>query len=302
MDAADVDLSASIVDALNAVNGVHPGFRAVHANGVCAQAVFTATPEAAALSVAAHLQGDDVPAVVRFSNGSGNPALPDHAPDGRGIAVKLRLADGSSTDLVGLSAPVFFVRTPTDFLALLGAMASGDPAQLGAFVAAHPETAARLSFAAQAPLPSSYATTPFFGVHTFFAEAPDGTRRAFRYRWEPDEAAAAVVAGGLADDYLRAELPARLAGATAGFSLRWTFAEPGDRLDDPTVAWPADRPSVRVGHLTLTGAVADHAGGCEDLIFDPTRVLAGIECSDDPILHARSGAYGVSYARRHAVR
>ena len=36
----------------------------------------------------------------------------------------------------------------------------------------------------------------------------------------------------------------------------------------------------------------------EALIFDPTRVTDGIECSDDPILAARSAAYGVSFARR----
>jgi catalase len=78
-----------------------------------------------------------------------------------------------------------------------------------------------------------------------------------------------------------------------------TLAGAGDDPDDPTVAWPADRPSIVAGQLELTEAVTDPSA--DALIFDPTRVVDGIECSADPILHARSGAYGVSYARRTAV-
>jgi catalase len=34
------------------------------------------------------------------------------------------------------------------------------------------------------------------------------------------------------------------------------------------------------------------------MIFDPGNVIDGIEPSDDPILHARSAAYSVSFDRR----
>jgi catalase len=34
------------------------------------------------------------------------------------------------------------------------------------------------------------------------------------------------------------------------------------------------------------------------VIFDPTRVTGGIECSDDPVLLFRSPAYRESVARR----
>jgi catalase len=56
--------------------------------------------------------------------------------------------------------------------------------------------------------------------------------------------------------------------------------------------------TVRVvaGRLELNRAL-DH-DAVEPLIFDPTHVADGIECSDDPILNARSGANGVSYQRR----
>ena len=106
------DLSERLVAAMDASHGVHEGYRAAHASGVTAVGAFRATPEAAALSRAAHLHGAAVPATVRFSNGGGNPRVPDGARDGRGVAVKLALPGGASTDLVGLSLPLFFSRTP----------------------------------------------------------------------------------------------------------------------------------------------------------------------------------------------
>ena len=66
----------------------------------------------------------------------------------------------------------------------------------------------------------------------------------------------------------------------------------------PTAAWPDERETVVAGRLVLDTCTGN---GCDALIFDPTRVTDGIECSDDPILHARSEAYGVSYARRIAA-
>ena len=47
---------ARLIDALNAVAGVHPGHRAAHAKGIGATGTFTATGDAASLTVAAHLQ------------------------------------------------------------------------------------------------------------------------------------------------------------------------------------------------------------------------------------------------------
>jgi 3-phenylpropionate/trans-cinnamate dioxygenase ferredoxin subunit len=47
---------------------------------------------------------------------------------------------------------------------------------------------------------------------------------------------------------------------------------------------------------------ADQAADCEARVFDPTVLPDGIECSDDPILHARSRAYSVSLAQRRGIR
>src|SRR5438270_11811990 len=111
------DISERLVDSLNVGYGVHAGHRAAHAKGVLCAGTFTPAAEAAQLSVAPHFGGGSLRAHVRFSNGSGNPSAPDNAHDGRGMAVKIYLSDGTTTDIVALSLPIFFTRTPEDLLA-----------------------------------------------------------------------------------------------------------------------------------------------------------------------------------------
>lgn len=298
------ELGERLVAAINAVTGVHPGHRVAHARGVCATGSFTATEAAARLSRAEHFSGDPIPATVRFSNGNGNPERSDTEPDGRGFAVKLRLADGSSTDFVGLSLPVFFVRTVDDFLAFSAARipdpATGapDPEKIGAFIAAHPECLPAVQATLEAKLPTSYVTLPYFGIHAYRFVNAAGEGRFVRYRWEPEAAIATLAddeVAGTPPGYLGDELAARLGAGPASFMLVLQLADEGDDPNDPTTAWPEERETVVAGRLVLDTCTRQE---CDSLIFDPTRVVDGVECSDDPILLARSEAYGVSYARR----
>ena len=56
---------------------------------------------------------------ARFSNGGGDPGIPDYAREGRGLAVKFYLPDGEQDRRRSASRlPCFFVRTPEDFLAV----------------------------------------------------------------------------------------------------------------------------------------------------------------------------------------
>jgi len=301
-DATD-DLGSYLIEQVQAVSGVHPGRRVLHAKGVGASGTFRSSGEAAALTTAAHLQPDVVvPVEIRFSNGSADPDAHDGARDGRGFAVKFRLEDGSSTDIVSLSLPVFFVRTVEDFLEFVRVREpdpeTGQPdlERILGFIGEHPEAQLAAELAVGAPTPASYAGVTFHSVHVFWFIDADGNRRPVRYRFEPvvevpplEEADALA----LAPNYLSARLADDLAAGPVAFDLVVVVGEDGDPTDDATAPWPDDRPTVRAGRVELT-ALAD----TDPLIFDPTRVTAGIECSDDPILHARSAAYGASYAQR----
>jgi len=298
------DLSEQIVDTMNQIHGVHPGSRAVHAKGLCCSGTFRATADAASLSIAPHLQGSEIPVTVRFSNGSGKPTRADGARDERGMAVKFHLPDSSSTDIVSLTLPVFFVRTPEDFMGFLEVQKpdpeTGKPDldRVKAFVEAHPETQMAFGFLMFTMAPASYAECTFNAIHAFRWTGPDGAARFVRYRWIPStqgEGLSDEQTRALGKDYLRADLEERLAEGPITFELHIQIAGEGDDPEDPTVPWPDEREVVQAGTLTLTQF---NGTGCDGMIFDPTRVVEGIECSDDKILHARSGAYGVSYTRR----
>lgn len=304
-------LPEQIVDAIHDINGRHEGTRAVHARGVLCAGSFEATPDAARLTRAAHMQGEPVRATIRFSNGSGDPAAPDRAKDGRGLAVKLYLGDGSRTDLVALTLPRFFVRTPEDFLEFTRARRpdpeTGQPdmERMGAFLQAHPEALPAIQHALGQPAPASYAQLEYHGIHAFRLVGPDGGQRWVRYSFRP----AAGVAG-LSDeeaaerspDYLQKELRERLDAGPVEFLLEATIAEEGDDPDDPTEPWPDGRERVTLGTLRVEGLDDSRERGGDVLVFDPTRVTDGIELSDDPILRVRPEAYAVSVERRSGAR
>src|SRR3979490_2712462 len=150
-----------VVDAINDISGAHAGHRAAHAKGIVCTGTFTASPGAKEISRAAHLQGDPVRTTVRLSNGGGDPTRPDAANDGRGLSVKFYLPDGSRTDIVAITLPVFFVRNPEDFLAFTRARKpdpeTGQPDldKVGAFLAEHPEAVPAIQFQLGMAAPAS---------------------------------------------------------------------------------------------------------------------------------------------------
>jgi catalase len=295
------------VDAIHSLSGKHPGFRAVHAKGIVCKGSFRATPEAAGLTRAAHMQGERVPVTVRFSNGGGNPHLPDYRQDARGMATKFYLPDGSRTDIVAFTLPRFFVRTPEDFVKFTKA---GKPLfgnfapRLPLFIATHREALPAVrAFLAQEP-PASYATCRYNGIHSFKWLGGDGDERWVRYSWLP-EAGEQTLSGGEAKerghDYLRDEIAERLDHGPARFTLQLQLAGRSDPIDDPTARWPEERQAVEAGTLAVEGLDDEREQGDDILVFDPTRVTDGIETSDDPILHFRSRAYSVSIEERSGV-
>ena len=292
------------VDTANEVFGRHPGYRALHAKGILCAGRFTATPAGAALTRAAHMRGEPVPATIRFSNGGGNPQAPDHAPDVRGLAVKLYLPDGSRTDIVAQSAPRFPVRTVDGFLELMraGHPSPAMPFRFARFLARNPVALRTLpaNVAALRP-PVSYVAIPYYALHAFRWIDGDGGVRHVRYTWVPQAPARSLsppAARRLGRDYLQHELRERLARGPARFTLELQIAADGDPVDDPAVAWPEDRPRLDAGTLEVTGLETGRETGGDVLIFDPTRVTDGIELSADPILQFRSRAYSASVARR----
>jgi catalase len=288
-------LAEEIVDAINEISGVHPGHRAAHAKGTLMTGTFTGA--GTDLTTAPHLQGEPVRVTARFSNGGGDPGIPDYAREGRGMAVKFYLPDGTKTDIVALSLPCFFVRTPEDFLEFT--RARKDPERLMPdWLGAHPEALTAIQAALGADPPASYATCTYNSIHSFRWTDAEGGSRFVRYRWEPEagvETLSSEDAKARGRDYLQQDLLAR---GESAFRLKAIIATEEDAVDDPTVAWPEEREQVEVGRLVVEGPELERERDGDILVFDPTRVIDGIELSDDAILRFRGPAYSVSVERR----
>jgi catalase len=288
---------ASAIDRIRAAFGVGDArHRTLHAKGSYYSGTFTASPRAGELCRAGHLSGVEVPALVRWSNGAGNPALPDKAPDVRGMAVKLTLPDGTTTDLLGQTAPRFVVRTPEAFVELVEAAQS--PRKMPGFLLRHREVLRPLLVNARAKAissPRSYAEPTYFMVHAYKWLAADGRERWVRYVLRPT---ASPFEGDFSGpDRLRDEMAARLGVGPVTFDLEVSVASATDDPHDPMSVWrPVE--TFSAGTLTITAVAPDPEQDGGVTVFDPTRVVDGIELSDDPILRYRTLAYSESVKRR----
>ena len=173
-----VRLANDLLAQMDAIFGLHPGFRPVHAKGVMLSGTFTPSSEAASLTRAPHIKRGQTAATVRFSNGTGLPSIPDNSPDSNphGLAIRFHLDEHVHTDIVSHSTDGFPTRTGQEFLDFLRALATGDPS---AFLAAHP---AALAFVqTPKPSPASFAQEAYFGMTAFRFINQQGLARYGRY-------------------------------------------------------------------------------------------------------------------------
>ena len=302
--ASQKSVPEQIVDAFNGLFGVHPGARSNHAKGVILEGTFTPTASAASVSKAAHLQKqkNPIPVTVRFSAGSGIPTVPDTNEMPRGMAVKFTLPDGSKTDLVLLSFNGFPAATAEEFRDFLLAIAASGPdapkpTAIEKFLGAHP--AAKAFAEAPKPPPVSYATLAYFGINTFKFTNAGGVVTFGRYQLLPISGQKFLTkeqVSKMGPDYLVDEIGERVRRGPVKFKLFLQMAEPSDKIDDPSIAWPDSRKKVELGTIAITKTTTE-SRTADKLLFLPGAVVPGIEAAD-PMIAVRSAAYPISFARR----
>jgi len=301
-----IALSNDVLQQFQNIFGQHPGFRPAHAKGILLTGNFTPTPSAAKLSRAPHFSRASTAVTVRFSDATGLPVIPDNNPNAnpRGMATRFYLAERVHTDIIAHSADGFPVRTGQEFLEMLRAVASSDPANikgspLEAFLGSHPKALAYVQM--PKPAPSSFARETYFGVTAVRFTAPDGAVRFGRYRIIPHEGNDFLSESDTAQkgpNYLFDEITERIGKGSIKFHVTAQLANDGDIVDDATEHWPDDRTSLELGTISLTSAVADEAREQKHIIFDPIPRIDGIDPSDDPLLELRAAVYLISGRRR----
>jgi catalase len=295
------------VEAIEAVFGVTPGQRRNHTKGTCALGEFTGTSEAAVYSRSPLFSGKKLPVVARFSLAGGNPDAPDTAKTPRGMALEFALPDSGLQHITMLNTPMFGAAQPETFLAQMIAMkpdpATGkhDPKKIKAFRDSHPDNRAQAEFLASHNPPASYASSAYFGIHTFRFVDRDGNTTPVRWRFVPRDGEKRLTDAELKTmppDFLERRLIERAAKGKLRWDMIVTIGKPGDPEDNPTLIWPEGRKQVKAGTLTISSAMLQQGAACEYVNFNPLIMGDGIEPSNDPILLFRSPAYAVSFGRR----
>ena len=297
----------ALVDQFETTGGKFEGYRRSGAKGICAMGEFVGSAEAKNISTATAFSGQKVPVIVRFSTGGANPKAADNAKSQRNMALEFELPNGEVWQHGNISAPVFGAATPAQLLGRLAsqqpdpATKAADPAKVKAFADANPEVLIQGRWFASQPVPASFSSVNYWGVHGFAFTNTKGEKTAGKWVFEP-------VSGlqGLTDEeaktkgpsFLFDDLRQRVAAGQVAFNFNLEIAQAGDKLDNATVPLPEGRKKVTLGQLRVTSVSPDAGGSCLTINFDPNRMPKGVEGLGDPMLTARSAPYAVSLGRR----
>jgi catalase len=296
-----------VVTAIEDVFGVTQGERRNHIKGACAVGEFVGSKEGARYSRSALFSGKPVPVIARFSLAGGNPKAPDTAKSGRGLALQFKLPGGKLHQMAMLNTPMFGAANPQTFLDLMQALkpdpATGkpDPEKMKAFKASHPDNLAQAQYLAANNPPASYASSAYWGIHTFRFIDRKNKATLVRWRFVPQDGEKR-----LSDEELKSAgasfLEQALIDRAQQGPVRWdmllTIGEAGDPENDPTLPWPDGRKELKVGTLSIASAMAQKGAACEPINFDPLVMADGIAPTRDPVLLFRSPAYAVSFGKR----
>ncbi|HYN62691.1 MAG TPA: catalase family peroxidase [Rubrivivax sp.] len=254
--AAAVDPN-SFLNQFESTFGKFDGYRRSGAKGICAVGEFIGTADARALSTASAFSGKPVPVVVRFLVGGANPKAPDNAKSQRNLALQFDLPNGETWQMGNISAPVSGASSPQQFFGRLASLQPDpatkmpDPAKVKAFTDANPEVLLQGKYFASQPVPASFGTLNYWGVHAFGFVNASGTKQFVKWIFEP-------VGGvqGLTDDDAKAKGPSflfddlrqRVKDGKVAFNFDLELAQADDKIDNATVPLPEGRKKVNLGH------------------------------------------------------
>lgn len=244
--AAPVD-PTTMVNQFEATGGKFEGYRRSGAKGICATGEFVGSAEGRALSSASAFSGQKIPVIVRFSVGGGNPKAPDNGKSQRNMALQFDLPGGEIWQHGNINAPVFGAATPAQLLGRLQSLQpdpatkAADPAKVKASADANPEVLLQGRYFASQPVPASYASVNYWGVHGFVFTNAAGQKTAGKWIFEP-------VGGvqGLTDDqakekgpnFLFDDLRQRVAAGQVAFNFNLEVAQPATSWTTPPFRCP----------------------------------------------------------------
>jgi catalase len=285
--------------------------RVVHARGTGLFGDFTPSADISSLTSAqVFAPGTKTPVFVRFSTVMGYRGSPEQARDPRGFAVKFYTQQGN-WDMVGINWPIFFIRDAIKFPDFVHANKPSavtgvqDPNLAFDFFSHSPEATNMLTHLyTDEGMPDSYRHMDGFAVHAFKFVNANGEVHYVKFHWKSRQGIEGIRPQDIphsigadwnlmtndlynavkAHDYPQWDLYIQV--LTPQQLVQFDF----DALDD-TKTWPASIPEQKVGTLTLNRIPDNYFESTEESAFAPSRLVPGIEPSEDRMLQGRLFSY-----------
>lgn len=215
----------------------------------------------------------------------------------RAKALEFKLPGGGLQHMTMLNTPMFGAAQPRSFFDQMVAMkpdpATGkpDPKKIMAFRATHPDNRAQAEFLEKNNPPVSFATSAYFGIHTF--KFIDGNNKTTLVRWrfvpgDGEKRLTDYQLKSMPPNFLEQELIDRTRKGPVRWDMLMWIGQAGDPEDNPTLVWPETRKQFKGGTLTISSAMPEKGAKCEKINFDPLVMADGIAPTNDPILLFRS--------------
>lgn len=302
-----------LIEKLSAFDRERIPERVVHARGVAAKGVFTATADLSDITRADPFEevGKETPVLLRFSSVINSKGSPETLRDPRGFAVKWYTDEGN-WDLVGNNFPIFFIRDAKQFPDMVHSLKPDpitnlqDPNRYFDFFSFKPEATHMLTLL-YSPLgiPANLREMDASGIHAFKFVNTSCDVTYVKFTWQsrqgnrgltPEEAAEIQATNF---NHHTEDLYQNIsAGNYPVWDLMIQTLEPGQLDDfdfnplDTTKIWPEELvPSRKVGEMVLNEVPDNFFQWSEQSAFAPSNLIPGIEASEDRMLQGRLFSY-----------
>ncbi|XP_065156543.1 LOW QUALITY PROTEIN: catalase-like [Atheta coriaria] len=297
--------------------------RVVHAKGGGAFGYFEVTHDITSYTCAKIFStiGKRTPLVARFSQVINESGSSDTVRDPRGFAIKFRTEDGN-WDLVGNNTPVFFVRDSVMFPSFIHSQKRNPVTNIRNwdaywdFLSLRPESMHQVMVVySDRGIPDGYRYMHGYGSNTFSMIDSDGKVSWVKFHYRSDQGIrnifadqARILAGVDADYSVRDLYNAIARGDYPSWTLSIQVMTPEEASRQPydpfdvSKTWPhADFPLIPVGKITLNKNPSNYFAEIEQLAFNPSHFIPGIDASPDRMLQGRLFSYGDTHRYRLGV-
>jgi len=300
--------------------------RVVHAKGSGAHGYYKTTNDASDLSLAdIFKEGKECPISVRFSTVGGESGSHDCARDPRGFSVKFRTEEGN-WDMVANNTPVFFLRDPAKFPHFIHTQkrhpqtnlsGADDSTMFWDYLSQNPESIHQVMILmGDRGIPDGYRHMHGYSGHTFKLVNKQGEWVYCQFHFNSKQGTKFITQADSASkspDHAQKDLFFAIErGEYPGWDVNVQTMTPKEAEElwekqrinvfDLTHIWPQKQfPLRKVGEFFLNENVQNYFAEVEQITFNPSHMIPGIEPSADPVLQSRLFSYPDTHRHRVGV-